>query len=107
MELLRLLCLGNAEDRLDEQRPCAGCEGSVKESAVLHWRSREKRCGGKEKRCGGKGLYDHAAAKFGIVVERGLKRWAVGRQRRSKEWFALEMSITVSLSNGKVMKQTD
>lgn len=100
MELLRLLCLGNAEDRLDEQRPCAGCEGSVKESAVLHWRSREKRCGGK-------GLYDHAAAKFGIVVERGLKRWAVGAQRRSKEWFALEMSITVSLSNGKVMKQTD
>lgn len=100
MELLRLLCLGNAEDRLDEQRPCAGCEGSVKESAVLHWRSREKRCGGK-------GLYDHAAAKFGIVVERGLKRWAVGTQRRSKEWFALEMSITVSISNGKVMKQTD
>lgn len=100
MELLRLLCLGNAEDRLDEQRPCAGCEGSVKESAVLHWRSREKRCGGK-------GLYDHAAAKFGIVVERGLMRWAVGAQRRSKEWFALEMSITVSLSNGKVMKQTD
>lgn len=100
MELLRLLCLGNAEDRLDEQRPCAGCEGSVKESAVLHWRSREKRCGGKV-------LYDHAAAKFGIVVERGLKRWAVGRQRRRKEWFALEMSITVSLSNGKVMKQTD
>ena len=100
MELLRLLCLGNAEDRLDEQRPCAGCEGSVKESAVLHWRSREKRCGGK-------GLYDHAAAKFGIVVERGLKRWVVGAQRGSKEWFALEMSITVSLSNGKVMKQTD
>lgn len=100
MELLRLLCLGNAEDRLDEQRPCAGCEGTVKESAVLHWRSREKRCGGK-------GLYDHAAAKFGIVVERGLKRWAAGTQRRSKEWFALEMSITVSLSNGKVMKQTD
>ena len=52
-------------------------------------------------------MYDHAAAKFGIVVERGLKRWVVGAQRRSKEWFALEMSITVSLSNGKVMKQTD
>lgn len=100
MELLRLLCLGNAEDRLDEQRPCAGCEGIVLESAVSSWRSREKRCGGK-------GLYDHAAAKFGIVVERGLKRWAVGAQRRSKEWFALEMSITVSLSNGKVMKRTD
>jgi len=101
MELLRLLCLGNAEDRLDEQRPCAGCEGSVKESAVLHWRSREKRCGGK-------GLYDHAAAKFGIAVEKGGgKEVGGGAQRRSKEWFALEMSITVSLSNGKVMKQTD
>ena len=37
----------------------------------------------------------------------GGKEVGGGAQRRSKEWFALEMSITVSLSNGKVMKQTD